>query len=452
LWANDYTARMKQQRAGIVWVFILLGCLVASCSPGHLGGNEIAFVRDGHLWTIDPDGANAFEVENDSAPVLGYAWSPSHEIFFYRTLDPKFAAASAGKQVRGDPVTGLTGDVPSQLNTISIDGGSAIPIEFSNPGIAYSNAWWDANSTHLLYRESIMGAIRTPDSVQWWVSQSDQPGGIARKGLPATSSIPSFSPNNTMAIGNSSEGVFSTRLDGSNLRYLIQPEPAGHPLPSALERFLWQPAHGNPAILYAALDTSATSIPSAVQLLIRAPNGQTQVMATCACNQFAWSPDGNKVLYSVGATFTVQNIAQDTAFSVNAEADSVPYWSPDSQFLLLDGQHTVQLINARDGQRQILLSDGSPQSAAASVPGATTSINALLQPIANSLWASDSHHFVFVTRGRLLWQGTHLSKQGLYTATIDDQGQVQGTPTLVDASNDSQPGWSYEDANTSFLY
>jgi len=443
---------MKQQRAGIFCVLILLGWLMVSCSPGHLGGNEIAFVRGGHLWTIDPDGANAFEVENESTPTLGYAWSPSHEIFFYRTLDAKFAATPAGKQVRNDPVTGLAEDAPSALNTIGIDGGSAIPIEFSNPGITFSNAWWNANSTRLLYRESPMGVTRTPLTVQWWVAQSDQIAGIARKALPASSALPSFSPDSSLAIGNSPQGVFSTKLDGSNLRYLIQPEPAGHPLPAALERFLWQPAHNNPAILYAIQNTASASIPPTVQLIVRAMNGQVQVIATCACSQFAWSPDGNSVLYSAGATFTVQNIVHDTTFSITAEADSVPYWSPDSHFLLLDGQHTVQLINAQNGQQQVLLSDGSSQTATASVPGATASINALLQPIANSLWAADSRHFVFVTRGRVLWQGTRLGKQGLYTATIDDQGHVQGAPTLVDAANDSQPGWTYEDANTSFLY
>ena len=445
---NISTIRMHS----LVCLIILLGWLLVSCSPGHLGGSEIAFVRGGHLWTIDPDGSNAFEVENDSTPVLGYAWSPSHEIFFYRTLDEKFAATPAGKQVRNDPVTGLAADAPSTLNTISIDGGSAIPIEFSNPGIAFSNAWWNTNSTRLLYREYVMGAIHTPVAVQWWISQSDQIAGIARKALPASSAIPSFSPNNSSAIGNSSTGVFSTKLDGSHLRYLIQPEPAGHPLPAALERFLWQPAHSNPAILYAVLSASSASIPPTMQLIVRAMNGQTQVIAMCACNQFAWSPDGNSVLYSAGATFTVQNIAQHTTFSVKAEANSVPYWSPDSHFLLLDGQHTLQLINAQSEQQQILLGDDSPQSAAASVPGATTSINALLQPIANSLWAADSRHFVFVTRGRMLWQGTQLDKQGLYTATINDEGQLQSKPALVDAGNDSQPGWSYEDANTSFVY
>ncbi len=42
--------------------------------------------------------------------------------------------------------------------------------------------------------------------------------------------------------------------------------------------------------------------------------------------------------------------------------------------------------------------------------------------------------------------------QGLYTVTIDDRGLPQGKPVIVDTGNDSQAGWTYQDANTSFLY
>ncbi len=439
---------MRQACVRIICLLILSGWLLAACSAGHLGGNEIAFVRGGHLWTIDSDGANAFQVEGDSTAVVGYALSPSHEIFFYRTLDPQFAATQAGKQVRTDPVTGLASDVPSTLNTIGIDGGSALPIQFSNPGIVYSDAWWNTSGTRLLYREYYSGTVGTPGTVQWWVAQNDQPGGIGRKALPDSLSIPSLASDSSLAIGNTKQGVFSTKLDGSDMRYLITPEPPGNPLPAALERFLWQPAQAHPAILY-AVATQRKSPALTVQLMLRESNGQTRTLTTCQCNQFAWSPDGNSVLYSEGASFTVLHIAHDSSFTLTAEADSVPYWSPDSRFLLLDGQHTLQFINAQTGQQQAVLSDGSTPGIAGVIE---TGVNALLQPIANSLWSPDSRHFVFVTRGRLLWQGNRLSHAGLYTAAIDDQGRVQGSPTVIDTGNDSQPGWSYEDANTSFLY
>src|SRR5215471_8447771 len=77
-----YTRLMQQHRI-ILLLLLLLG--LASCSPGHLGSNEIAFVRDGHLWTIDPDGANAFEIVAENTPVVGYAWSPTHQVLVYRS-------------------------------------------------------------------------------------------------------------------------------------------------------------------------------------------------------------------------------------------------------------------------------------------------------------------------------------------------------------------------------
>jgi len=90
-----------------------------------------------------------------------------------------------------------------------------------------------------------------------------------------------------------------------------------------------------------------------------------------------------------------------------------------------------------------------PGFTSSGMPGALT----LLQPLSNSIWASDSRHFLFLTRGRLLWQGKSLnSGNGLYTVPIDDHGQVQGSPTVVDTGNDTQAGWTYEDPNTSFLF
>jgi len=107
---QSYTPRMKPERITILLLLLMIS--LASCSPGHLGGNEIAFVRDGHLWTIDPDGANAFEVVSDGPPVIGYGWSPNHQILVFRTLDSNFANTAAGRHVTSNPLTGLTADVP----------------------------------------------------------------------------------------------------------------------------------------------------------------------------------------------------------------------------------------------------------------------------------------------------------------------------------------------------
>ena len=443
-------------------VFILLFLLLAAlsaCSPGHLGGNEIAFVRDGHLWTIDPDGSNAFEVVSDSTAVVGYAWSPDHRIFAFRQIDGGFATSSAGKHLAFNSLSGLPGDVPSSLNTVGIDGGMPIPIIGSTKELQRSNAWWNNSGTRLLYREeSTLKADQNPVAVSWWVSQSDQPAGIARKSLPSSFSIPSFTSDSSLAIGNTQQGVYTTTLAGTNFTFLSQGALPGHPLPATLERLLWQPAHAHPLLLYAVPATAGVPpqpprvVTPAVQLMLRDAGGQTRPLLTCYCAQFAWSPDGNSILTTSGSDYTVYNISQQTSFTFTAEAGSVPYWSPDHRFLLLDGLHSLTLLSLDRQQARVLLSD----SRATTTPDTQAPIpdaNALLQPIPNNLWASDSRHFLLLPRGRPYWQGQLLNAgNGLYTVAIDANGQPQGQPSLVASGAITQVGWSYEDLNTSFLF
>ena len=203
--------------------FIILSLLfadLAACSPGHVGSNEIAFLRDGHLWTIDPDGANAFEVAAGDTSVVGYGWSPDHRMLVFRTLDGTFASTPAARQISRDPITGLIGDLPGDLNTIGLDGGSPIPITLSRSDVQYSNAWWNNTGTRLLYREELTSTTYNPDIVHWWISQNDQPAGIARKPLPDSFSIPSLAPIDSMTIGNSIQGLFTTTIAGTNIQFI----------------------------------------------------------------------------------------------------------------------------------------------------------------------------------------------------------------------------------------
>jgi hypothetical protein len=456
--------------------FLLIAVFLSACSPGHIGNNEISFVRDGQLWTIDPDGANAFQVTTNSTPVIGYAWSPDHRIFAFRTLDSDFSKNATGRQVTSNPVTGLTNDVPSVINTIGIDGGTPIPIAVSSAGIQHSNAWWNPTGNRLLYREEATTAIQNAGTQSWWISQNDQPSDIARKLLPYTYSIPSLSTN--MTIGNSSQGIFTTTLAGTQFQFILQGALTGHPLPASLERVLWQPSHSNPNILYATATETIGKVPSylckggsgavgsgdpcgrprgsdttamPVKLILRDSQEQSRTIAICSCTQFAWSPDGNFVLYSTGTQYTILKIKDLASFSVPGEFGSVPYWSPDSRFIILDGFHTLQLVNVANQRQQVLLRDGASGSDIAYSP--LPDSRALLQPISNSIWASDSRRSLFLTRNRLLWQGKNLdSGKGLYTVSIDDNGRVQGSPTVVDSGNDSQASWTYEDPNSSFLF
>src|SRR5947199_8517896 len=211
---------MKHQRLFILLLLLLVS--MAACSPGHVGGNEIAFLRDGQLWTIDPDGANAFEIAGNDPAVVGYGWSPTHQLLTFRTLDPDFAKTSAAKHIASNPVTELPGYLPSTLNTIGIDGGSPIPIIFSSPSVQYSNASWDTTGNRLIYREETTASSHSPGAVSWWVSQNDQPAGIARNLLPTTFSIPPITTRNSMAIGNSKRGLFTTTRTASNVEYSLK--------------------------------------------------------------------------------------------------------------------------------------------------------------------------------------------------------------------------------------
>ncbi len=451
---------MRKQR--VIFLLLLFCTSIASCSPGHLGSNVLAFIRNGHLWTSDPDGANAFEVVAQNTPVVGYTWSPTHQILSYRTLDTDFAKTSVAKRLSANSTTELITDTPSTLNTIGVDGGTPISIAFSSLDIRYSNAAWNANGTRLLYRQTATSFSGNPSHADWWISQNDQPGGIAIKSLPGSYSIPSLSyvTQHYQALGNSSSGLFTTTLAGTQFHTLTSAPLPGHPLPAPLERVLWQPEHQDHAFLYArtlsvnaAPSSGNSETPSSVQLVIQSLSGQVSPVRTCTCTQFAWSPDGSSILFTTGTKNTIINAQNSASFSFDVENGSVPYWSPDAAFLLLDAPHSLVLVNISTKQQISLLKDSQPQENLQPVQGGTLTTSTLLQPIANSLWAADSRHFLFLTHDRLLWQGKSLHPgKGLYTASIDKDGHPQGNPTMVDTGDDTQAGWTYQDPNTSFLY
>lgn len=138
-------------------------------------------------------------------------------------------------------------------------------------------------------------------------------------------------------------------------------------------------------------------------------------------------------------------------FTFSGADESVPYWSPDSHFLLFAGLHSLCLVQIASGQEHMLLTSSSASAKVTSV--IEPNVTPLLQPASNSLWAADSRHFLFLARNSVLWQGKQLrSGSGLYTASISNDGQAKGAPVFVDGGNDTQAGWTYEDANTSFLY
>ncbi len=426
---------------------LLLGQLLTACNAGHLGSNVIAFIRDGHVWTSDPDGANAFAIITTTTPVVGYNWSPTHQLLAFRSLDESFAKTtphpSATNTLR------QIGDIPSTMNTVGVDGGTPITLAFSSPDVRYSNALWNSTGNRLLYRQTGQSDPASLADAHWWISQNDQPGGIAVKAFPSTYALPSFSYKSGLIAGISQHGIFTTDMTGAKQHYITPALPDGHPLPAALERVLWQPAHDDSHFLYAMTTPNQQSTQSSptVQLILSTLNNQTTTLATCRCTQFSWSPDGKAILYSTGLTYTILNIADKSSFSI--QVDGVPYWSPDSRFLLIDGQHTLTLINVSTHQQALLLSDQQQPTTTPFTPSSHT----MLQPAANSPWAADSRHFLFLTNDRLSWQHQQLNPgKGVYTVTITDDGRPQGAPVNAATGNITQAGWTYQDANTSFLY
>ncbi|WP_338251246.1 hypothetical protein [Dictyobacter halimunensis] len=218
-----YTQHMKKCIS--ILLFLMLCQLLAACTPGHTGSNLVAFLRDGQLWTSDPDGANAFSVVSQSAPVIGYAWSPNHQILAFRTLDADFAKTPAARSLTPYPQAPVIKDLPATLNTIGVDGGTPISIAFSSPDFSYNNPLWNSNGTRLIYRQTPKNFSANPANAQWWIAQNDQPGGIAAKPFPHTFSIPSFSYNNQhyLLIGNMNDGVFTTTIANSQKRNRLAP-------------------------------------------------------------------------------------------------------------------------------------------------------------------------------------------------------------------------------------
>ncbi|GCE12759.1 hypothetical protein [Tengunoibacter tsumagoiensis] len=434
-------------------LLLLVSMSLAACKPGHLGSTILTFLRDGQLWTVDPDGANAFAIVSQGDPVIGYSWSPTHQILAYRTLDSSFAHTAKGKSLSHQSATGLIPDLPGTINTLGVDGGTPIPIAFSNASVRYSNAQWTPTGTRLIYRQSTVETTGNPLNNAWWISQNDQPGGIAVKSFPDSYSIPSLSYDDRTPrlVGNDEQGIFTTTLAGTERQALTHEALAGHPLIASLERILWRPHHQNQSYLYALPDSGSSS--HSIHLILADLTGQTTVIADCTCEQFSWSPDGKAVLYRSDSTYTFVTIPETLtghdlmSFSFSGEKEAAVYWSPDSHFLLLDGPHTLTVMNLSNHQQKIVVSDTADATTTGGAQTAQITVQTLLQPATNNLWASDSRHLAFLTNGR-----TKTLAKGLYTLTVDAQGSPQDPPTLVDKGNDTQVGWSYQDPNTSFLY
>ncbi len=421
---------------------LLLLCLnLAACAPGHSGDNLVAFVRAGQLWTSDPNGTNASAIVQQDQPVLSFSWSPTHQLLTFRTLDSSFST---------NQIPPNTPDLPSAIQTVGVDGGSPVTLIEGQKGFQHSNAFWSSDGNRLIYRESSYPNTN-PDAVLWWLSQNDQPSGIARHLLPSSLSLPSINTTQKRTLlSTPATGIYITDLTGQHLQSLLPGPLPGHPLSASLERALWQPATLNPAVLYAteALQHASNSdAPLKIHLVLHLSQHRERTLSTCTCTQFDWSPDGKSILTADGKTFTILDTTGQIRLTVQAEPQSIPSWSPDGRFLLLDSSQALSLVNLQNGQVQRLL--GSLPATEPTSP--RYGVNTLLQPTPNSPWSPDGHSFLFLTHGRTSWGKVKLN-EGLFTASLDANGRIQHLPVMIAQGKITQMGWSYQAAESSFLY
>ena len=168
--------RIAATAAGLSAILASLIGMLSGCAV-HPASSELAFLQSGQLWTILSDGAGATPI--DSGPIAGYSWSPNHQQMVLRTVTTSTGAVNAS-------------DAPGNLEIISVNGGSTLQITPQEQGILRSDGWWNAQGDRLVYRESLLGAASPP---MYYVSQSDQPVGIARKLVLDASGIPALSPD-----------------------------------------------------------------------------------------------------------------------------------------------------------------------------------------------------------------------------------------------------------------
>lgn len=412
-------------------VLVLAALALAACAP-HAGGDEIAYLRDGRLWTVNPDGSGALAIGGGG--VAGFAWSPDHHqlVFRYGTrAAPPSAEASAP-------------DAPSLLAVVSVDGGVPVTISPEAAGFARSDAWWDANGNRLLYREGFpLAPGQEPSTPVYILSQADQPAGIARRVLQSAVSIPAMlSDGSQVAVIDPSSSV---RLGppGESGRIVATGALSTLPGGDRPARPLWQPGHH--ALLYARPGASG-----GVSLVLDDLAGHVRLVGTAgALLDYAFAPDGAQLLVRTPSDFEIWRLsagAESPAVFTWPEDDplALAWWSPDARNVLIRDRAGLWLADTRARSLSPLLASATP-----AVPAAQP---ASWHPLAGSPWNAASSRIVFADSGAGLWLGHPLpapkgTAGGLYIASVSGAG----APTLIDSGAGLWPSWSYLDPSASFL-
>jgi len=405
----------------------LLLALVAGCAY-HPGGDALAFLRDGHLYTIQPDGANLHQIAGGG--IVSYSWSPSRQQLVYRTASP-FPSSLGLSPLENAP------DLSGNLSVVSVNGGSTLPITPDAASLVRSDAWWSADGNRLLYAERFPTTDALDSATEYVVSQADQPVGIASKSISDAATLPALSADGAQVARTNAQGDLLLGAPGTSGKSVASNVLRQLPDTSRVGRVLWRPHTDD--LLYA---TAAEN--NAVQLALHEGTGATRPLgAVTGILDVCFSPDGAWLLVRTTERFTVWDVRSPGSAHyewANSDQTAIPYWSPDSKRLLVFDAAGATLVDLDRRVTTSVLTYTQPYQA--------RQATSHWRPAPGSPWSPDGASVTFMAAAGDSWNGARLTA-GLYIASIG--ASVAGNARLIDCGADEAPLWSYLDASASFL-
>lgn len=442
--------------AALVCLFLPL---LAGCGL-HPGGDAIAYLRDGALWLVNPDGSNARQIA--AGPIAGFTWSPNHEWLAYRTIRGTPRGTPPTAPTPGSPLG--QPDAPGNIIVVSTNGGAGVTITPDLANIARSTAWWDTDGNRLLYRQEPAPLDRTSLVSSYIVAQSDQPLGIASQYVYDAASLPTLAPNGQQVAEIDPSGDIHLGPPGKAGPVVAQHAILTWPQSSRPTRILWQPGHSaflyaSPADLWGFQGSAGSPNRGEALVLQSVTRGAKSARAVVAVPDdtldVAFSPDGAHLVVHAPQRIAVVNVANpqsDASISWPENDPAAQAWaSPNGRYLLIQDNQGLRLATLTTGKITTLLTYAKPLDDA--IPQ-----NPLWTPTDSSPWRPDSSGFVFASDIVARWMGQPLphangtSGAGLYAVSLTNG--TPGTPSLLvhgAAGAIYAPSWSYLDPSAALL-